>query len=346
MSGWGGNTNTLLASADLGAWIAVRLVISSVRVTGELIMAEGRQGPNAQQGSCLSEWLLAIQSAQPALPHSHPKHLQTQPGPWCEVVFKLITWARWAFSFGEGPHTPSLYMVSHQARRAAVLPGPPAQRWLWVPAGQGHGSAHRVPTAPSRHPWGALRPWVSAAARGGGWRLPAHHRVPGPAPRTPCRILPLRQVSTGMGVTFLGGQLEFFQLLLSSLPFLRAAQQPSARRSTRQVRSNCTTNASWNRCHCQQPTASRPTQQPPCLGLPRALGRRDVLRHAAWGSRSAAARGCALAGAVCRSEGSAAPLSCCSCRCRLEGKWVTRMAVSLVSLTGIASNRGIGGFVF
>lgn len=145
MSGWGGNTNALLASADLGAWIAVRLVISSVRVTGELIMAEGRQGANAQQGSCLSEWLLAIQSAQPALPHSHPKHLQTQPGPWCEVVFKLITWARWAFSFGEGPHTPSLYMVSHQARRAAVLPGPPAQRWLWVPAGQGHGSAHASP---------------------------------------------------------------------------------------------------------------------------------------------------------------------------------------------------------
>lgn len=258
MSGWGGNTNALLASADLGAWIAVRLVISSVRVTGELIMAEGRQGANAQQGSCLSEWLLAIQSAQPALPHSHPKHLQTQPGPWCEVVFKLITWARWAFSFGEGPHTPSLYMVSHQARRAAVLPGPPAQRWLWVPAGQGHGSAHRVPTAPSRHPWGALRPWVSAAARGGGWRLPAHHRVPGPAPRTPCRILPLRQVSTGMGVTFLGDQLEFFQLLLSSLPFLRAAQQPSARRSTRQVRSNCTMNASGSAAAASSPQPAAP----------------------------------------------------------------------------------------
>jgi len=35
------------------------------------------------------------------------------------------------------------------------------------------------------------------------------------------------------------------------------------------------------RCRCQQPTAGRPTQQPPCLGLPRALGRRDVLRHGA-----------------------------------------------------------------
>lgn len=149
---------------------------------------------------------------------------------------------------------------------------------------------------------------------------------------------PLRQVSTGTGVTFLRAQLEFFQLLLSSLPFLRAAEEPSRAEHKENHMPGMFKlyhERVGKRSHGQQPTTSCPAQLVPCLGLPRELGKKDMLLHEAP---------VPMTGAVCQSESPAAPLSCCNCRCGQEGRWVTCIVVSLVALTGIASNRGAGGF--